>query len=64
MNWLWKTAIGHRCDQKTLPQRFLAQLDGLHGLRPCAANAAQFSSSPFPSVPSVFKAKLVPISED
>jgi hypothetical protein len=39
--------VGRRCDQKTLPQRFLAQPDGLHGLRPCAAVAAQFSSSLF-----------------
>jgi len=45
MNWLRKTTVGRRCDQKTLRQRFLAQPDGQHGLRPCAANAAQFSSS-------------------
>jgi hypothetical protein len=45
MNWLRKTTVGRRCDQKALPQRFLAQPDGQHGLRPCAANAAQFSSS-------------------
>jgi hypothetical protein len=37
--------------QKTPLQRFLSQPDGLHGLRPCAAVAAQFSSS-----------QLVPIS--
>jgi hypothetical protein len=43
---LRKTTVGRRCDQKTLPQRFLAQPDGQHGLRPCAALAAQFSSSP------------------
>ena len=47
MNWLRKTTVGRRCDQNTLPQRFLAQPDGLHGLRPCAAVAAQFSSSLF-----------------
>ena len=45
MNWLRKTTVGRRCDQKTLLQRFLAQPDGPDGLRPCAANAAQFSSS-------------------
>jgi hypothetical protein len=50
MNWLRKTTVGRRCDQKTLRQRFLAQPDGQHGLRPCAANAAQFSSSPPKSV--------------
>jgi hypothetical protein len=44
---LRKTTVGSRCDQKTLLQRFLAQPDGQHGLRPCAANAAQFSSSQF-----------------
>jgi hypothetical protein len=43
---LRKTTVGRRCDQKTLLQRFLAQPDGQHGLRPCAALAAQFSSSP------------------
>jgi len=47
MNWLRKTTVGRRCDQKTLLLRFLAQPDGQHGLRPCAAPAAQFSSSPF-----------------
>jgi len=47
MNWLWNTTVGRRCDQKTLPQRFLAQPAGENGLRPCAAVAAQFSSSPF-----------------
>jgi hypothetical protein len=47
MTRLRKTTVGRRCDQKTLPQRFLAQPDGQHGLRPCAANAAQFSSSLF-----------------
>jgi hypothetical protein len=47
MNWLRKTTVGRCCDQKTLPQRFLAQPDGLHGLRLCAAVAAQFSSSLF-----------------
>ena len=45
MNWLRKTTVGRRCDQKTLSQRFLAQPDGQHGLRQCAAVAAQFSSS-------------------
>src|ERR1039458_8203524 len=58
MNWLRKTTVGRRCDQKALPQRFLAQPDGLHGLRPCAALVAQFSSSLFPSASfatSVFK---------
>jgi hypothetical protein len=45
MNWLRKTTVARRCDQKTLRQRFLAQPDGQHGLRPCAANAAPFSSS-------------------
>jgi hypothetical protein len=40
-----KTTLGRRCDQKTLQQRFLAQPDGPHGLRPCAANEAQFFSS-------------------
>jgi hypothetical protein len=45
MNWLRKMTVGRRCDQKTLPQYFLAQPDGQHGLRPCAAVAAQFSSS-------------------
>jgi hypothetical protein len=47
MNWLRKNSVGRRCDQKTLQQRFLAQPDGQHGLRPCAALAAQFSSSLF-----------------
>jgi hypothetical protein len=42
---LRKTTVGCRCDQKTIPQRFLAQPDSQHGLRPCAAEAAQFSSS-------------------
>jgi len=45
IDWLRKNSAGRRCDQKTLQQRFLAQPDGLHGLRPCAALAAQFSSS-------------------
>jgi hypothetical protein len=45
MNWLRKTTVGRRCDQKTLPQRFLAQPDSQHGLRLCATVAAQFSSS-------------------
>jgi hypothetical protein len=30
---LRQTTVGRRCDQKTLPQRFLAQSDGLHGVR-------------------------------
>jgi hypothetical protein len=45
IDWLRKNSAGRRCDQKTLQQRFLAQPDGLHGLRPCAALAAQFPSS-------------------
>jgi hypothetical protein len=50
MNWLRKTTVGRRCDQKTLPQRFLSQPDGLHSLRPCAAVAAQLFSSLFASI--------------
>jgi hypothetical protein len=50
MNWLRKNAVGRLCDQKTLQQRFLVQPDGQHGLRPCAALAAQFSSSLFASI--------------
>jgi hypothetical protein len=41
-NRLWKNFTGRRCEQETLQQRFLAQPDGLHGLGPCAAFAAQF----------------------
>jgi hypothetical protein len=41
-NKLLKNLAGRLCDQKMLPQRFLAQPDGLHGLGPCAALAAQF----------------------
>jgi hypothetical protein len=33
MNWLRKNSAGRRCDQKALPQCFLAQPDGQHGLR-------------------------------
>jgi hypothetical protein len=42
MNWLRKNFAVRSCDQETLPQHFLAQPDGQHGLRPCAALAAQF----------------------
>jgi hypothetical protein len=45
MNWLRKTTVGRRCDQETLPQRFLAQPDGLYGLRPCAAQQHSFPAA-------------------
>jgi hypothetical protein len=43
MNWLRKNSAGRRCDQETLPQRFLAQPDGLHAVRRVLRSQHSFS---------------------
>jgi hypothetical protein len=45
MNCLLKNSAGRRCEQETLPQRFLAQPDGLHAVRRVLRSQHSFSTS-------------------